>query len=214
MVQLFAEAYRLRLLCALEDQLSQCGYPRVAGVDEAGRGALAGPVVAAAVIPDPSRRVPGVDDSKQVSAEGRDKLARAIRDSSLAWATCAIDPATIDQVNILEATRLAMVGALERLDPAPDVALVDAVVLRQPICPCLPVIRGDALSYAIAAASILAKTERDRQLVNLDRDYPHYGFASHKGYAAAAHRSALGEFGPSPVHRLTFRSVLPQREAS
>ncbi|MEM7482598.1 MAG: ribonuclease HII [Acidobacteriota bacterium] len=214
MVQLFAEAYRLRLLCSLEEHLAQCGYPLVAGVDEAGRGALAGPVMAAAVIPDPACRIPGVDDSKQVGPAEREQLAEAIRSTAIAWSCVAVEAAVIDRINILEATRVAMRRSLEGLSPTPDIALIDAVSLADPPCPCLPVVRGDAMSYAIACASILAKTERDRRMVALGETYPHYGFPGHKGYGAQRHRDALQAYGPSPVHRLTFRSVLPQRAAA
>lgn len=213
MIELFAEAYRLRLLRGLEDLLANSGeFVRIAGVDEVGRGALAGPVVAAAVIPDPQRLVPGVDDSKALSAPAREVLARAIRDAALATAVFAVPPTEIDRINILEATRAAMRGALSALSPAPDVAVIDAVVLRGAPCPCLPVIRGDSISYAIACASIVAKVERDRMMVDLHQRFPHYGFDAHKGYGAAVHRQALAAYGPCRHHRLTFRSVLPRRE--
>lgn len=210
MVHLFAEAYRLRLLCGLEDLLAQCGYCRIAGVDEAGRGSLAGPVVAAAVVVDFSRLVPGVDDSKCVAAPERERLAAAIRRSAVCCAVAAEPPDVIDRVNILQATRLAMRKALAALDPCPDCAVVDAVSLAGSSFPCLPVVRGDAISYAVACASILAKVERDRMMVELDRDYPVYGFASHKGYSVPEHLQALATYGPSPVHRLTYRPVVPR----
>jgi len=190
--------------------LASHGFGRVAGVDEAGRGCLAGPVVAAAVIPDPARTVPGVDDSKRLTAEEREAAAHWIRRHSIAWSVVAVPAETIDRINILEATRQAMWQALAELRPRPDCALVDAVSLRGLEFPCLPVVRGDALSYAIAAASIIAKTERDRLMRAHDARYPHYGFARHKGYAAAEHLAALSEFGPCPLHRLTFQSVLPR----
>lgn len=210
-VELFAEVYRLRLLTGLEDLLRQQGYCAVAGVDEAGRGALAGPVVAAAVAVDPRRLVPGVDDSKQLSAPERERLARAVKASALAWSVAAVSPEVIDRVNILEATRQAMLQALLGLRPRPDCAVVDAVGLRGLPFPALPLIRGDSVSYAVASASILAKVERDRLMAELDRDYPHYGFAEHKGYGVPGHLSALAVYGPSPVHRLTYRPVLPRR---
>lgn len=210
MYQLFAEAYRLRLLRGLEDSLRQLGYERVAGVDEVGRGSLAGPVVAAAVVPDPERLVPGVDDSKRLTAAGRERLADLLREHSLAWGVGAVSPAIIDRINILEATRRAMLAALAALEPAPDCAIVDAVALSEPSFLCLPVVRGDAVSYAVAAASILAKVERDRRMRELGDRFPQYGFARHKGYAAGEHLEALSEFGPCPDHRLTFRSVVPR----
>ena len=210
MAQLLAEVYRLRLMGGLEDLLRGCGYGRLAGVDEVGRGSLAGPVVAAAVVVEPGCMVPGVDDSKSVSSRQRERLAVAIRRAHPVSAVAAVSPRDIDRMNILEATRQAMRQALTALDPSPELALVDAVRLVGPRFPCLPVIRGDQISYAVACASILAKVERDRTMVELDRVYPQYGFASNKGYGALAHRQALSDFGPSAVHRLTFRSVLPQ----
>ncbi|MEM7352218.1 MAG: ribonuclease HII [Acidobacteriota bacterium] len=212
MAQLLAEVYRLRLMGGLEDLLRGCGYGRIAGVDEVGRGSLAGPVVAAAVIVEPGCMVPGVDDSKSISSPKRERLAAAIRRAHPVAAVAAVSPRDIDRMNILQATRQAMLQALGSLAPAPDLALVDAVRLSEPPFPCLPVIRGDQISYAVACASILAKVERDRTMVELDRSYPQYGFASNKGYGAKAHRQALCDYGPSAVHRLTFRSVLPQQK--
>ncbi len=211
MAQLLAEAYRLRLMRGLEDLVRGCGYGRIAGVDEVGRGCLAGPVTAAAVVVEPGRMVPGVDDSKSLSAAQRQRLAVAIRRAHPAAAVCAVSAREIDRINILEATRKAMLQALTALDPTPDLALVDAVRLQAPF-PCLPVIRGDQISYAVACASILAKVERDELMVELDRRYPQYGFAANKGYGAEAHRRALVEHGPCDVHRLTFRSVLPRAD--
>ena len=210
MLHLFAEAYRLRLLRGLEEGLSQCGYARIAGVDEVGRGSLAGPVVAAAVILDGRRLLPGVDDSKCLTAPERERLAAAIRSSAVAFAIVAEPADVIDRVNILEATRRAMKKALRRLDPGPDCAVVDAVSLRGLRFPCLPVVRGDAISYAVACASILAKVERDRLMTELDRRYPAYGFAAHKGYGVPEHLQALAEHGPCPIHRLTSRPVVPR----
>ncbi len=208
--QLFGEAFRLRLLRGLEAFLGQAGYGLVAGVDEAGRGCLAGPVVAAAVIANPRIAVPGVDDSKRLSATLRERLADAIRRSSVAWSVAHVSPQTIDRINILEATRRAMRRALKTLNPAPDCAVVDAVPLAGSSFPCLPLVRGDNLSYAVACASILAKVSRDRMMLDLHRRYPQYGFDAHKGYGALQHREALRHHGPTPVHRLTFRSVLPR----
>ena len=207
---LLAEAYRLRLLRALEQRLADCGYARIAGVDEAGRGSLAGPVVAAAVILDARRLIPGVDDSKALTAEERERIAAAIRASAVAVAVIGESAEVIDHINILEATRRAMSRALAALCPAPDCALVDAVAVNGLDFPCLPVIRGDAISYAVACASIVAKVERDRMMCELDRRYPHYGFAEHKGYGVPEHLQALASYGPSPVHRLTYRPVVPR----
>jgi ribonuclease HII len=212
LADLFAEAYRLRLLRGLEEGLAQCGYARIAGVDEAGRGSLAGPVVAAAVVVDSCCAVPGVDDSKCLSAPERERLAAVIRRRALAFTVVAVDPDVIDRINILEATRRAMVQALRGLQPCPDCAVIDAVALSGLRFPCFPVIRGDSISYAVASASILAKVERDRMMVELDRLYPQYGFAEHKGYGVPEHLAALRAYGPCPTHRLTYKPVVPRRE--
>jgi ribonuclease HII len=212
MPQLVSEAYRLRLLRGVEERLAMAGFCRVAGVDEAGRGCLAGPVVAAAVLLQPQHTLPGVDDSKRLAVGDREKLAERICGSALSWSVQAVPPATIDRSNILAATRQAMNQALLELKPSPDCAVVDAVKLTQLPFPCLGLVRGDSLSYSVACASIVAKVERDRYMQQLDRQYPQYGFARHKGYAAAEHRRALRQYGPSPEHRLTFHSVLPTVE--
>ena len=213
MIELFVEAYRLHLLRGLEERLARCGYGLIAGVDEVGRGSLAGPVVAAAVVVDPRCLVPGVDDSKCLTAPERERAAAAIRAHAVSFTVAAIPPDVIDRVNILEATRLALHEALSRLRPAPDCAVVDAVRLSGFGFPCIPLVRGDCFSYAVACASILAKVERDRMMVELDREYPQYGFAAHKGYGVAEHLEALSAYGPSPVHRLTYKPVLPREEA-
>ncbi len=217
-LELCCEVYRLGLMRGLEARLQQSGYAQVAGVDEAGRGCLAGPVVAAAVIPDPERWIPGADDSKRLTPGARDRLAAVIRETAVAFAVVAVPAEIIDRINILEATRLAMRQALGQLSVRPDAVVVDAVTLEEfepasplePKRPCLALVKADAWSYAVACASILAKAERDRILVELDRDYPWYGLARHKGYGAPDHLAALARYGPSPLHRLTFRSVLPR----
>jgi ribonuclease HII len=213
MIELFVEAYRLHLLRGFEERLSRCGYGLIAGVDEVGRGSLAGPVVAAAVVLDGRCLVPGVDDSKCLTPPERERAAAAIRSHSVAYAVAAIPPDVIDRINILEATRLAMHEALSRLRPAPDCAVVDAVRLTGFRFPCISLVRGDCFSYGVACASILAKVERDRMMVELDREYPQYGFAAHKGYGVAEHLEALSAYGPSPIHRLTYKPVLPRAEA-
>ncbi len=209
-VYLMAEAYRLRLLRGLEDLLAAEGVRVVAGVDEAGRGCLAGPVVSAAVAFEPGVWIPGVDDSKKLKRAQRERLALEIRNAAVATHWVAVDADVIDRVNILEATRLSMRRAIEGLGVEPDVALLDAVAVAGLPCPSLPVVRGDSFSFAVAAASIIAKTERDRIMDELDARYPGYGLSGNKGYGAAAHREALEEIGPSPVHRLTFKSVVPR----
>ena len=210
MAQLVTEICRLRLLRGLEGLLARCGYARIAGVDEAGRGALAGPVVAAACIPDPAADLPGVDDSKQLLPAERERLAELIRGTAVAWAVAAVPAEDIDRSDILRSTRVAMRRAILALAPPPDCVVTDAVTLAGLGVPILPVVKGDAVCYAVACASILAKVERDRQMRELDRTYPGYGFAAHKGYGAEEHMAALTALGPSPVHRLTFRSVVPR----
>ncbi len=205
-----AEAYRLRLMRGLDGLLRSHGWQRLAGVDEAGRGCLAGPVVAAAVVVDDPHSIPGVDDSKMLRVADREMLSVLVRQTAVAWGIGAASPSEIDRLNILEATRMAMRRALGALKERPECALIDAVRVPELDYPCLSLVRGDIVSYSVACASILAKVERDRLMTELDRVYPHYGFARHKGYAAAEHRRALAEFGPSPEHRLTFRSVLPR----
>ena len=180
----------------------------VAGVDEAGRGPLAGPVVAAAVILDPARRLPGLRDSKLLTAEQREALAIEIRASAIAWAVASADVAEIDSLNILRASLLAMRRAVVALRIAPMEALVDGDHCPALDCPVRAIVRGDRDVPAISAASIIAKTTRDAMLVELDRVYPHYGFARHKGYATAAHIAALSEHGPCEAHRQSFAPVV------
>ena len=211
---LWGELLRLGWMSRLEEALGTAACGEVAGVDEAGRGCLAGPVVAAAVIPDPACRVAGVDDSKKLDARTRARLAVEIRRGARAWATAAVPASEIDATDVLAATRHAARLALSRLGRRPGAVVTDALALPGLGVACLPVVKGDAWSYAVASASILAKVERDRLLVALDRDYPQYGFVRHKGYAAPEHLAALARFGPSPVHRLTFARVVPRREAA
>lgn len=182
------------------------GFQRVAGTDEVGRGALFGPVVAAAVILDPRRRIPGLDDSKRVTRLRRLELAEKIKERALAYAVAYVSPERIDAWNIYQASRQAMVAALAQLSPPPDFVLSDALPLELPI-PCQTLIRGDARSISIAAASILAKVERDALLTELDQLYPHYGLARHKGYATREHLEKLRQHGPTPLHRRSFAPV-------
>jgi ribonuclease HII len=182
------------------------GYRTIAGLDEAGRGALFGPVFAAAVVLDPARPIRGLDDSKQLAPERRQVLAKRIRERSLAWAVGAADAFEIDRVNILEASRLSMQRAWEGLSVRPDFLLIDA--LRLPVAvPQKPLIRGDALCFSIAAASILAKVARDAALGAWDPVFPEYGFARNKGYGTPDHLDALRRFGPTPLHRFSFQPV-------
>lgn len=180
---------------------------RVAGVDEAGRGPLAGPVVAGAVILDPDRPIEGLRDSKKLSAARRETLYEQICDRALAWATGSASVAEIDSLNILQATMLAMQRAVAGLRPAAEYALVDGNRCPDLGCPAQAIVRGDSLVAAISAASILAKVTRDREMLVLDASYPGYGFASHKGYPSKAHLDALERLGVLPVHRRTFAPV-------
>jgi ribonuclease HII len=205
------ELYRLGLLRELEQILDRAGYAPVAGIDEAGRGCLAGPVVAAAVIPaSDAPPLPGVDDSKKLEPEDRRRLAGEIRASAQAWAVGVVAAADIDAINIYQAAKRAMLRAVAGLARRPRFLLVDAMRLPETGLPQLALVKGDALSYAVACASILAKEERDRRMVELAHDYPHYGFERHKGYSAPEHLAALERHGPSPEHRLTFHSVVPR----
>jgi ribonuclease HII len=191
---------------AIERQVRARGFHAIAGVDEVGRGALFGPVVAAAVILSPERPVRGLNDSKLLEPERREQLDVRIRERAAAWAVAAVDAATIDSINIYQASRLAMRLAVARLNPAPDFALIDAVPLELSI-PQRPLIKGDARSQAIAAASIVAKVHRDRLMRIWDEVFPQYGLAAHKGYATPEHWRALAEHGPTPLHRLSFEPV-------
>ena len=183
------------------------GAGLVAGVDEAGRGPLAGPVVAAAVILDPDAPIAGLADSKVLSAPRRDVLAAAIRVRALAWCVALADVDEIDALNILGATMLAMRRAVEGLDPAPDEALIDGNRCPPLACRARAIVKGDRDVASISAASILAKTVRDAMLVELDARYPAYGFARHKGYPTPDHLAALARFGPCPAHRRSFAPV-------
>ena len=207
---LFAELGRLRELTRLESELSSRGFTRVAGVDEAGRGSLAGPVVAAAVILPPGCVLPGLDDSKRVEAEGRARLDAEIRARAVAFGIGVVEARDIDSGDILRASLEAMRVAVSRLRPSPDVLLVDAVRVPGVAIPQLSVVHGDALSASIAAASIVAKVHRDGVLEALGRRNPAYGFEHHKGYGTPEHWEALRRFGPCPQHRLTFRGVVPE----
>lgn len=182
------------------------GYLSIAGVDEVGVGACFGPVLAAAVILDPCCRIRGIQDSKQLEPEVREKLAEKIRRSAIAWAVGRVEADEIDRINIYQASRLAMRLAVLGLNVSPDLVLVDARRLDLEI-PQISIIHGDALSISVAAASIVAKVERDALLREWDRDFPGYGLASHKGYATPAHKKALREMGPTPLHRNSYAPV-------
>jgi ribonuclease HII len=182
------------------------GATAIAGVDEVGRGSLFGPVVAAAVILPENCRIPGLRDSKQLLPEDRQRLELIVRRRAIAIAIEEVDAETIDRVNIYQATRIAMKSAVKRLLPAPDHLLIDAMRLDLD-CRQTSIIYGDSLSISIAAASVVAKVYRDRRMCELDREYPQYGLASHKGYSTPEHLAALLKHGPCALHRRSFRPV-------
>jgi ribonuclease HII len=197
---------RLRCTFRYEKKAWADGAVMVAGVDEVGRGSLFGPVVAAAVILDRGYRIRGLRDSKLLLPDRRESLAPRIREHAIAWAVAAVDAARIDQINIYHASRLAMREAVLRLRPAADHLLIDAMKLDYEL-PQRAIIHGDALSASIAAASILAKVERDRIMCEWDAVFPEYGLASHKGYSTPKHIAALRQYGPTPLHRQSFAPV-------
>src|SRR5256885_5478527 len=209
---LSASALKLRLLKRLRCTLTYeklawgSGAKLVAGVDEVGRGSLFGPVVAAAVILDPCYRIRGLRDSKLLLPERREVLAQRIREHAVAWAVAAVDAARIDQINIYQASRVVMRDAVMALSPPPDHLLIDALKIDCEL-PQDAIIHGDALSASIAAASILAKVERDRMMCEWDAVFPQYGLASHKGYSTPKHLAALRELGPTALHRQSFAPV-------
>lgn len=177
----------------------------IAGIDEAGRGPLAGPVVCACVIMpiDSDKIIDGINDSKKLSAKKREELYEKIINTAVAYSIVEIDEKKIDEINILQATRLGMKKALESLSIKPDIVLIDAVKIDTDL-PQDNIIKGDALSYNIASASILAKVHRDRLMVSIDKEYPQYGFAKHKGYGTKAHIEALKKYGKTKIHRESF----------
>ncbi len=187
-----------------ENELSQQGYKNICGVDEAGRGPLAGPVCAAAVILKPDDIIEGVNDSKKLSEKKREQLYDVIKERALSYSIAFATVEEIEELNILNATMLAMKRAVEGLDIPADYAIIDGNKTPNLEIPCNYVIKGDAKSMSIAAASILAKVTRDRLLLEYAKEYPQYQFEKHKGYGTKAHREALLEYGPSPVHRPSF----------
>jgi ribonuclease HII len=193
-----------------ERQARKLGWMRIAGLDEAGRGALFGPVVAAAVILNPKRRIVGLDDSKKLSPDRRAELAPRIRQHALAWAVAEIDAQRIDAWNIYQASRQAMTAAVQQLSIQPDYLLLDAMQLDV-LIEQKSLIKGDARCVSIAAASILAKTHRDARMEEWDAVYPLYGLARHKGYATPDHLEALRVHGPTPLHRYSFAPVRDAR---
>ena len=189
---------------AIEQDFYQKGYSCICGVDEAGRGPLAGPVCAAAVILPPNLNLPGLNDSKKLSDKKRRELYPLILEKAIAYGIAFADHREIDEINILQATYLAMERALSQLSVRPDMVLIDGNRAKDFGLPVTTVVHGDALSANIAAASVLAKVTRDDYMAQMAKQYPEYGFEVHKAYGTKAHYAALTEYGPSPIHRMTF----------
>ncbi|MGE5389444.1 MAG: ribonuclease HII [Deltaproteobacteria bacterium] len=206
------ERERIESLKVYEYEAYREGYQFIAGIDEVGRGPLAGPVVAAAVILPPGFFLPEVNDSKKLTSKVRSQLSDAIKGESVAWALAAVYPPYLDRINILNATREAMRTAVEHLTPSPDFLLIDAVKLHDIDIKQRSIIKGDSNSVSIACASILAKVERDRSMEAFDKLYPDYGFARHKGYGTREHLEALMRRGVCPIHRESYAPVRAIRE--
>lgn len=190
-----------------ENKHRALGAKLIAGVDEAGRGPLAGAVYAAAVVFDEGVYIEGVNDSKKLSEKKRELLFDEIIAKAKCYSIFSVDEKTIDKINILNATYMAFAGAINGLNPMCDIALIDGNRARNIPVPFETVVKGDSLSFSIAAASILAKVARDRYIIEADKLYPEYGFAKHKGYGTKDHLAAIAKYGPSPIHRLTFGGV-------
>ena len=199
-----SEELRLEKMLEYEKDLYAKGYEYICGIDEAGRGPLCGPVVAAAVILKKGDKIEGVNDSKKLSEKKREQLFEQIKKRAVAYSVGIVDEKTIDEINILEATRLAMKKAVEGLSTKAEYALVDAEKKVPIDIPYTPIIKGDALSESIAAASIIAKVTRDRMIIELDGKYPEYNFAKNKGYGTKQHTDAIKEYGLCPAHRRSF----------
>lgn len=196
------ERKRLALMREYEDIYAAC--QAVCGIDEAGRGPLAGPVVAGAVILPRDCEILFLNDSKKLSEKRREALFEEIKEKAVSWSIGVVGPDVIDEINILQATYQAMRQAIQGLSVEPDLLLNDAVTIPQVTIPQVPIIKGDAKSVSIAAASIMAKVTRDRMMVEYDRLFPEYGFAKHKGYGTGAHIAAIRALGPCPIHRRSF----------
>ena len=198
-----AEAQRLAAMWEREKQLAAAGYCRIAGIDEAGRGPLAGPVVAACVVLPTGLCIPGLNDSKKVAPLKRLVLTETIKNNAVDWAIGVVDHREIDRINILQAAKKAMAAAVAGLSREPDYLLIDALTINLPV-PQEGIIRGDSICASIAAASIIAKTYRDSLMELMDELYPEYGFKDHKGYGTPRHLEALRTYGPCPIHRVSF----------
>ena len=204
------ELLRLEAMKEFERQYEECAF--VCGVDEAGRGPLAGPVVAGAAILPKDQVILYLNDSKKLSEKRREELFLEVKEKAVAWSVGIVSPARIDEINILQATYEAMREAIKGLNIVPDVLLNDAVTIPGLEITQIPIIKGDAKSVSIAAASVLAKVTRDHMMVEYDTLYPEYGFAKHKGYGTAAHTAVIRELGPTPIHRMSFlKNILGQK---
>lgn len=209
-VSLFDDLTVTSIGLVFEEMAHDEGFRFIAGVDEVGRGCLAGPVVAGACILDPEKPLPnGLNDSKKLTANLRDEIAAQLKAECIAYAVGQIEADEIDRINILEATKKAMLAAIAMLSPQADFLLIDALQLKRSPLPQQAIIKGDSISASIAAASILAKTYRDNLMKAYDIEYPQYGFACHKGYGAASHFEAIRTHGACVLHRKSFRGVLP-----
>ena len=202
------EIQRVLSMYEIENGYRPKGYINIAGVDEAGRGPLAGPVYAAAVILPPNTVIKGINDSKKLSEKRREELFEEITEKAIAYNICSIDERRIDEINILNATYEAMNGAVNGLSVAPDFVLIDGNRIGGMTIPHETVVKGDSKSISIAAASILAKVSRDRFICDMAEKYPQYGFEQHKGYGTKAHNEAILKYGPCPIHRKTFLKKL------
>ena len=213
----FEEIKRILGLCCFEDDLSIMGYRKIAGIDEVGRGSLAGPLVAAAVILDRKKFLfEGIDDSKKISEKRREYLYDLITDNCISWAVPEVEPSEIDKYNLTKANIMAFEGAIRKLKINPDIILADHVNVKgtdsgspgQYPAECISIIRGDQQSVSIAAASIVAKVTRDRIMKNMSVLFPEYGFENNKGYGTRRHFLSLQKYGPTNIHRVSFRGVL------
>lgn len=202
------ELIRQKAMWEYENRLKSNGYRLVAGVDEAGRGPLAGPVYAAAVILKEDAVIDGINDSKKLSEKRREELYDKIIENAVAYSVFSVDEKTIDEINILNATHIAMNGAVDNLLVPPDFVIIDGNSIKNMLTPHETIIKGDSKSISIAAASILAKVSRDRYITQIAEKYPEYGFEKHKGYGTKAHNEAILKYGPSPIHRKTFLKKL------
>ncbi len=210
---LFADLTVTEIGLDFERQAFDAGFRFIAGVDEVGRGCVAGPVVAAACILDIDKALPdGIDDSKKLTPEKREEITEQLKADCVAYAIGQIEADEIDRINILEATKKAMLAAIAALEPPADFLLIDALQLKHTPLPQRAIIKGDSLSASIAAASIIAKTYRDALMREYDSRFPEYGFAGHKGYGCREHWNALNQHGPCAIHRLTFHGVVPKPE--